>query len=261
MRHLRSVLVVAAALLSTTARAEQWQHTYIVSGKPAVAVDTSDGDLEVVVGRSEQVAVRITAHGWKINQDLKVDGKQSGNRVELNLHHGHRDCFGFCFDSIRVEIQVPRESDLNLHTGDGTVRVEEVRGSFRVRTNDGDIHMKDIEGQLDADTGDGNVQVSGRLDLVNLRTGDGDIKAEIRASSTPQPSWSLRTGDGDLDLRLPSQFAADVYAHTGDGEVKIDFPLTASGPNQETTVRGKINGGGIPIELRTGDGDIHVERL
>jgi DUF4097 and DUF4098 domain-containing protein YvlB len=196
----------------------------------------------------------------KINRDLKIDEKQSGNRVELTLDRAHKNCFGLCFESIRIEIHVPRDADLDIDTGDGGVRVEEVRGTMQVRTRDGDIRVRDVEGRLHADTGDGNLRVSGRFDLVNLRTGDGDIDADVTASSAPQPGWSLRTGDGNLRLSLPSQFGAELDARTGDGEVKVDFPLAASAGNQETSVRGTINGGGIRIELNTGDGNIRVER-
>lgn len=143
-----------------------------------------------------------------------------------------------------------RDSDLDGHKGAGGVRVDQVWENFRIRTNDGDIHMRDIEGQLDAGThDDGNIHLSGRLDLANLRTGDGDIEAGICASSAPQPGWSLRTGDATLTCVSPTSSGEELY--TGDGEVKIDFAFTASGPNKETTESGKINVGEIPTPPAT----------
>lgn len=253
-------LVALLAFASALGHAEEWEHTYPVSGKPQVVVDTNDGDVEVVTGSSQQVAVRVVSHGFTLNKDLTVSGAQSGNRVEIKLHREHKVCVGFCFLSIRVEITVPREADLELNSGDGNLRVDDVRGNLQLDTRDGDIKLHEVEGALHANTHDGNVDVDGRFDLLNLRTGDGNIDARIAASGSPQPGWTLRSGDGNIRLALPESFAADVDAHTGDGSVKVDFPITVSGSNNENEVRGKINGGGISIELQTSDGDVRVEK-
>jgi DUF4097 and DUF4098 domain-containing protein YvlB len=259
VRHL--FFITLFALFSLSARADEWSHNYPVTGKPEVMVDTNDGEVEVSVASSQQVAVRVITHGWKINDDVQVTGNQSGNRVEIKLHKTSHVCFGFCFVSIKVEVRVPRESDLNIHTGDGNVRIDSVRGNLQLETNDGDVRVHDVEGSLHAETHDGNVDVNGRFDLLSLHTGDGNIDAEVSASSAPQPAWMLRTGDGNVRMRLPDKLGADLDAHTGDGQVRVDFPVTTSTAGQENAVRGKINGGGISIELRTGDGDIHVEKM
>lgn len=245
---------------SVFVRADEWEHSYPVTGRPEVVVDANDGEVEVAVASSQQVGVRVIAHGWKINDDLKVTGTQSGNRIEIRLHRSDKVCFGFCFQSIKVEIRVPRDSDLDLRSGDGNLRINDVRGKLQLETNDGDIRLDNAEGQLHANTHDGNVEVEGRFDMVNVRTGDGNIDAHVSASQTPQPGWALRTGDGNIRLTLPENFAADINAHTGDGSVKVDFPLNSSGTARESDVRGKINGGGISIELQTGDGDVSVEK-
>lgn len=259
MRHLALVLLLAVFPIS--ARADEWSHSYPVTGKPEVAVDANDGDVEVLVGSSQQVDVRVITHGWKIQDDVQVTGNQSGNHVEIKLHKISHACFGVCIQSIRVEVRVPRESDLNIHTDDGNVRVDSVRGNLQFETGDGDVRLRDVEGSLHADTHDGNVDVNGRFDVLNLHTGDGNIDAEVNAASAPQPGWLLRSGDGNIRLRLPDNLGADLDAHSGDGEVQVGFPIAASSSGSENSVRGRINGGGISIELRTGDGDIKVEKM
>ena len=258
---MRYVTLAALLIFSSAAvRADEWQHSYPVTGKPQIVVDANDGDVEVAMASSQEVAVRVISHGWKVNDDLKITGSQSGNRVEIKLHRSDKVCFGFCLQSIKVEIQVPRESDLDLHSGDGNLRVDDVRGNFQLQTNDGDIRIRGAEGLLRANTHDGNLDVEGRFEMLNLRTGDGNIDAHVSAAQTPQPGWALRTGDGNIRLALPDNFAADIDARTGDGSVKVDFPITSSGTNRESDVRGKINGGGISIELQTSDGDVRVEK-
>jgi DUF4097 and DUF4098 domain-containing protein YvlB len=260
VRHCVLSAIVLLSLASVPVRAEEWTHNYAVSGKPEIAVDTNDGDVEISPGTSEQVNVRVMVRGVKMS-DMQISGKQTGNRLEIKVHKPSRTCIGFCSQEIRIVVQVPRDSDLNLHSGDGNLHVQDIKGRMQLETSDGDMRLRGIEGSLRADTHDGNVDVSGRFDFLNLRTGDGNIDAEINATATPQPGWSVRTGDGNLRLRLPENFAADLSAHTGDGTVRVDVPITTSGAMSEHSVRGKMNGGGLALELQTGDGNIEVEKM
>jgi hypothetical protein len=259
VRHL--ALVALLALSSLSARADEWSHSYPVTAKPEVTVNSNDGDVEVLVGSNQQVDVRVITRGWKIKDDVQITGNQSGNHLEIKLHKTSNVCFGVCLQSIRVEVRVPRESDLNIHTDDGNVRVENVTGNLQFETGDGDVRLRNVEGSLHADTHDGNVEVNGRFNVLSLHTGDGNIDAEVGAVTAPQSGWLLRSGDGNIRLRLPGNLGADLDAHSGDGAVNVGVPVTASGVGKENSFRGKINGGGVSIELRTGDGDIKVEKL
>jgi hypothetical protein len=259
-------LVVLLALFTSAAYAEEWTHSYPVTGKPELVIDANDADVEISVGSSQQVDARVIVHGLKINENLQISGNQSGNRVELKLHKTQQTCFGWCNQSIRIEVHVPRESDVNVHTGDGNIRVDSVTGNLQFETGDGDVRIRDVEGSLHAETHDGNVNVAGRFDLLSLHTGDGDIDAELSAASglqsgASQTGWIVRTGDGNVRLRLPDNFGADLDVHSGDGNVRVDFPITTAASTRENSIRGKINGGGVSLEVRTGDGDIRVEKM
>src|SRR5579863_1827566 len=156
------------AFFSLSARADEWSHTYPVTGKPEVSINANDGDVEVLVGSSQQVDVRVITHGWRIQDDVQVTGNQSGNHVEIKLHKVSHVCFGICIQSLRVEVRVPRESDLEIHTDDGNVRTDSVKGNLQFETGDGNVTLHDVEGSLHADTGDGNVDVNGRFTALNL---------------------------------------------------------------------------------------------
>src|SRR5437016_11964869 len=84
-------------MLSALARAEEWEHSYPVTGVPDIVVDANDGDVEVTIGSSQQVEARVITHGWKINDDLRIEANGTQNRVELRLHRNNKGCFGFCF--------------------------------------------------------------------------------------------------------------------------------------------------------------------
>jgi hypothetical protein len=96
---------------------------------------------------------------------------------------------------------------------------------------------------------------------LDLRTGDGRIDAEVARGSKVTEAWSLRSGDGGITLRVPDDLGADLEAHTGDGHIVLDSPVTVSGTIRPSDVRGKLGAGGPPLRMQTGDGSIRVQRL
>src|SRR5262245_54586171 len=132
----------------------------------------------------------------------------------------HRWEFSFNHRSIRVDVKVPRELQLDVRTGDGSIRSSnvdgdiqlnsgdgairglELKGNIRIHTGDGSIELNNVDGSLTANTGDGNVSVGGRFDLLDVRTGDGAIHAAAERGSKISDGWSFNTGDGSVDVRL-----------------------------------------------------------
>ena len=163
--------------------------------------------------------------------------------------------------SVRVEVEIPREANLDLHSGDGHIRVDDVKGNLQLDTGDGHIEANRIDGKLHARTSDGHMTIDGRFDDLDLRTSDGQVEATINPGSVMSNPWSIQTGDGRVDLRLPETMNLDVDLQTGDGRVTSDIPLTVSGEMGKSSVRGKLNSGGFELRVHTSDGGIHVGKI
>jgi DUF4097 and DUF4098 domain-containing protein YvlB len=58
---------------------------------------------------------------------------------------------------------------------------------------------------------------------------------------------------------LVSDAAFDLDAHTSSGSISVGMPMTVQGTLGRKEVHGKIRGGGIPMEIQTGSGDIEIE--
>jgi len=117
-----------------------------------------------------------------------------------------------------------------------------------------------VDGKLRATTGDGHIRASGRFDELDLKTGDGHVEVRAASGSTLATGWRLETGDGNVSLEVPGDMAADVDLHTSDGHIDLEMPVTTAGKIRENEVRGKLNGGGSLLSIRTGDGSIHLRR-
>ena len=286
------------AVSAVAARAEDVTKSFVVSGRASVRVETNDGGVRVTSGDSKQVEFRVEYQGYELGKTLRVDAHQDGDKVELTARvTGH---WGFSWGGnsrrLHIEVRMPREADLqvetgdgsvqaesingtvNVHTGDGSVKanslsgtidlhtndgsitVENLKGDVKLRTGDGSIEARDLDGKVEADSGDGHIRIAGRFDALNVKTGDGSVDTRVLPGSKMATSWTIRTGDGSVDLVLPSDFQTNIDASTGDGHISLGIPVTIEGTFKNSEMHGKMNGGGQPLTIHTGDGSIRLSK-
>jgi len=265
LRLVKLLVAGAGPLLlahAATAAGGDWSKDFTINGTADLRVEVDDGRVTLTGSDAKRIEVRVTATGWQIGPDgVQVLDRQAGDRVELDVRVPHHmGLFSMGNRSIRVEIRVPNGALANVHTHDGSITVEGLRGALKVKTGDGHIEATRVDGTLDASTGDGSIRVRGRLDALALRSGDGSIEAELNSGSKMSSAWDIGTGDGHVTLHLPKDFAADLDAHTGDGGVEVNFPITTSGTVSGHDLHGKIGNGGPTLKIRSGDGSIRVVR-
>src|SRR6266705_3401849 len=291
--------VLAASLfVPQVVRAEETTKSFAVSGRASVRVETNDGSVRVTSGDAKQVEFRVEYQGYELGKTLRVDAHQDGDKVELTARvTGH---WGFSFGHnsrrLHIEVRMPREGDLqvdtgdgsvqaesisgtvhvhtgdgavkanslsgniDLHTSDGGITVETLKGDIRLHTSDGPIEARDLDGKVEADSGDGHIRITGRFDALNVKTGDGSVNTRVLPGSKMVTSWTIRTGDGSVDLVLPPDFQTNIDASTGDGHISLGIPVTIEGTFKNSEMHGKMNGGGQPLTIHTGDGSIRLSK-
>ena len=293
-----STLCMMILAILPSASPDEWNKSFKIERTAKLRVETSDANIRVTSCDCSTVEARVTTQGWTIGGDgINVYDRQTADQIDIEVRFP-RQVFQLSWRNRRVdiEIRVPRDFDLNLHTGDGNVDVQGVKGSILLRSGDGNISLADLQGTLKADTGDGNidmrsvrgdvtlhtgdgnidvtgvdgslraetgdgrVRVNGRFDVLDLRTGDGGIDAKAIEGSRLESDWRLNTGDGNLTLRLPGTIAANIELETHDGSIEFDLPVTVSGRQSKRELHGQLNGGGKLLSLKSGDGSIRLEK-
>jgi DUF4097 and DUF4098 domain-containing protein YvlB len=259
MKVLMSFMALATLFsLQPSATADEWNKHWTVVPNPELRITAGDAAVTVEATETNAIDATLTTHGWSIGSSgVRVTEHQSGNSVEIDIKVPPTH-FDFGNRSIRLQVRVPRELMANIHTGDGSIRLRGLHGPLRADTGDGSIQGDDLEGTLDANTGDGSIHISGRFDNVQLRTQDGSVELEAKHGSRLRSDWRVQTGDGSVHVNLPPELSADLELRTGDGHIRLDLPLTVRGTESEHEVRGKLNGGGPLLTVRTGDGSITV---
>lgn len=263
MKRILGMVVAAWLAAAVPASAHEWSKTYVVSGAPELRVETSDANIRVSTWDKNEIEARVTSDHYKIGDDgLTIQEHQSGDAVDIEVRYPHHmtHCI-VCVNisrNVEIEIHMPREGRVNLRTGDGRIELAGLKGNIELESGDGEVEVDAVDGNLRAKTSDGRIRAKGRFDLVDVKTGDGSVDLAAASGSTMAGNWRLETGDGRVTLDIPEQLAADVDLHTGDGHIELEIPVTTYGKVHENEVRGKINGGGNLLVVRTGDGSIRI---
>lgn len=262
MKHLALAVVAVSIVATLPAYADEWSKTYNVSGTPSLRIETSDANIRVTTWDQKTIVARVITSHYKIGEGgIRVEEHQTGDSVEIEVRYPHHN-FNIEWGQHKVDIiiEMPREGRVNLRTGDGKIDIAGLKGEMDLHSGDGSENVEGVDGKLRATTGDGHITAHGRFDELELKTGDGHVEARAASGSSLAAGWRLETGDGNVSLEVPGELSADVDLHTSDGHIDLDMPITTEGKIRQNEVRGKLNGGGSLLTIRTGDGSIHLRK-
>lgn len=260
LRAVQLFLTLASigSILPGSALGDEWNKHWSTGAKPELRIHAGDAAVVIQVGENGGIEARLTTRGWSIGRNgVQIVEHQTGDTVDIDVRVPPSH-FTMGDRSIRLELRVPREMTGDVHTGDGSIKLLGLHGTLRVNTGDGSIRGEELDGTLEARSGDGSVHVAGRFDNLQLHTQDGSVELDAKAGSKLQSSWHLETGDGSVRLNVPRDLRADLELRTGDGHIQVDLPGLSAENKTEHETRGRLNGGGPTLLVKTGDGSITV---
>jgi len=151
-----------------------------------------------------------------------------------------------------VHVRVPFDLSISVRGG---------RGGF---FNGGGIEIKDIRAEVEIASTMGDVKVINVTGPLNVKVAQGDVVAKfVQPVKGP---ISLIAAMGAVDVAFPVKFGANVDMKTSMGNIyaadEFQFEKPVEEPksvyNMSNTVKGKMNGGGQDVILKTSMGDIYI---
>src|SRR5438552_246080 len=241
-------------------------------GRSAAKLETEGGHIQVL-----DVAGDLTAFtgGGHINvgniagdASLRTGGGhiragQIGGRAELDTAGGN--------------ITVAHAgSYVSVRTGGGQIDFGEVRGSVHAQTGGGGIRVMYVSGPMELESSSGSICLTRVAGALQAATSGGTITAWIN----PDPpsgggnvrlagASQLASGNGDILVFLPRNLAATIdatVANGGEPHIEADPALhmtMQASANGSGTAHGMavLNGGGVPLKLKTTGGKIRLQFL
>ena len=229
------------------------------------------GDLSAFTGGGHINVGNVTGDATLRSGGGHIRAGQIGGRAELdtdggNITVGHAGSF------------------VNVRTGGGQIDFGEVRGSVRAQTAGGGIRIMYVAGPMEVESSGGSICLTRVAGAVQAATADGTITAWI----SPDPgnesnsvaaaqamvqlagASQLASGNGDIVVFLPRNLAVNIDALVstgGEHRIEADPALHLNFQNDHANVVGAVhavavlNGGGLPLKLKTTAGKIRLQYL
>ena len=261
----KRVVVILAVLLPLYLSAkstldETVKKVVPAAGKTGIELRTVNGYVEVSTWDKDEV--EIVAHK-KVKTDDEDDARKYLSELEIDIeddeevisievdfpnHKEKNDGFfswifssGGVNSSVAFEIKVPRKFDVDIHSTNGNVLVNDCNGRIRLKTVNGKIRAEGVSGSVVA------------------KSTNGKIKVYIKGLE-PDEDMSLQTTNGSITLDMPADIDADLEARTTNGKIDCDFTLKEEISAGKHHLEGTVNGGGALIYLKALNGNIYIQK-
>jgi DUF4097 and DUF4098 domain-containing protein YvlB len=261
---------------------ELFRQTIPADGVATLNVQNVNGDISVRPWDRAEVYVeakkriggtdRQTAEENARKVEIAVERKADAIEIRTLLpgHQHERDWIEAFFSldwlfemdaseaKVTYAISVPARMDTDLNTINGGITLGALEGRAHLRTVNGSLDAAGYKGELDGRVINGGIVLSRFEGGGDLETTNGEVEVEFLALGGP--GCQARTTNGNVRVVLPDSVRADLDAATTTGKVASDLPLVVAGDLGRQNMIGKINGGGLPLKLRTTNGNIRIAR-
>jgi hypothetical protein len=135
---------------------------------------------------------------------------------------------------------------ITLKTSGGPINMNLLDGTIEAETSGGSVRGRDIKGELRAHTSGGGVTLRGLACSVEASTSGGSIEVEIKELGK---FVTVSNSGGNIDVEMPGNKGLNLKLRGN--KIRTSNLNNFSGEQDDDKIEGKINGGGVPVSIRT----------
>jgi hypothetical protein len=250
MRFLRPAFALALVLcllpaFAAAAETERVHKVVPLAPGGTLALHNFSGDVRIVGADVSEVTIDAVRTATRDRLDhIKLDVQVSGARVTIDAN---KKDSGWTVENDNVvktefDIQVPKNTQLELDVFSSGVSVRNVAGEQSIKTFSGDATVEDGPARL------------------KVKTFSGGIDLRLAAAAT-SPELDLETFSGSISLRVPGSAKAALTFDSFSGQLTSDLPLTLN-EQKKGHLKAGLNGGDAQhqVRLKTFSGDVKIVR-
>jgi len=271
---------------------------FSVTGTPNISVRPGQGSI-TLIGASEgsvRVEIYVTRRGLAILQsdrlmdDYRVVVMQRNNQITAEVASKRGNSWSSSAPSFNFVVYAPSNTNASLVTGNGNIEISNISGTVEARNGQGNLSTSGGEGSSRLFSAVGSILVNAHSGVVfanamagdvSFREVDGETRLKLVAGNAVLENMQgtviahVTTGNirynslslGDLvDLET---IVGNIQANfTGNRGLELNIQGTRvsvgtirnfTGDIRATRIAGQLNGGGIPIRMKTTIGEIDVD--
>ena len=210
---------------------------------------TSGGSISLTNLTGDQ---RFTTSGGSLHIDNvggKMDGRTSGGSIDLK---NSRDDIDLTTSGGSIKAN-NCDGKMRLTTSGGSLNLEGLKGDIKASTSGGSVNGRNIGGELVTHTSGGSIHLYDLACSVEASTSGGGIDVEIKELGK---YVKLSNSGGGIDLQLPKGKGVDL--DLSGNRIKTDQLGNFDGKIEDDNLQGKLNGGGVPVRVRSSSGRINL---
>jgi hypothetical protein len=245
------VLIIAFVLsgLATSLKAQEFK------------VAKSTGRLEIHTGRVTVEGytgneIIFSSRDGKADRDERADGLQAINASGLTDNTGLGVNVSEKGDVVTVN-QLRRTSspEIRIQVPKGVIVAFEHASQYG-----GDALFKNMENEIEVSAQYNSIELENVTGPLTVKTIYGHVEASFGANV--KGPISIISVYGYVDVALPLATKANLRLDTSYGEIFVspEFKIEMSGGRGEDRVEGKVNGGGIPVDLSCNYGKVYLRK-
>lgn len=249
MKYIKGIFVLAVIFLAGTAKAQEYK------------VAKSTGRLELHIGR-------VTVEGHSGNDIIfsSRDGKDKNDERARGLTA--INSLGLT-DNTGLGINVTEKGDVISvtqlkRTNSPDIRILVPKGIIvffeHASTYGGEARFKNMENEIEVSAQYNSVELENVTGPLTIKTVYGHVEAELGANV--KGPLSIVSVYGYADVTLPLATKANLRLDTSYGEIFVapEFKIEMNGGSRDGTVNGKINGGGMYVDVSCNYGKVYLRK-
>ncbi len=217
----------------------------------ATDLRTSGGSITLAKLSGQQ---NFTTSGGSLHlTDLEgsIKGRTSGGSIHLDNCRKDVDV-----STSGGSIEAKNSSGtLSLRTSGGSLRLNDLKGQVKATTSGGSISADNVDGELITSTSGGSIRLQNIAGSLQASTSGGSIEADIARLGE---FVKLNTSAGGVRVHMPLDKGMDFNLHGN----RVNLPALRNfdGEIERNHVRGRMNGGGIPVDISASSGSVSVNQ-
>lgn len=268
---------------------------FTVNGTPNISIRPGQGSI-TLIGTTEnivRVEIFVTRRGLAILQadrlmdDYRVVVAQRNNHITAEIASKRGNAWNSNAATFDIVIHAPQQTNASLVTGSGDIEIRDIQGTVEARNGQGNVTASQGTGNSRIFSAAGSISVINHSGVVFANAVAGDI---ILREIEGETRLKLVAGNAILDNMQGSVIAhvtsgnihfnsrsigelidietvlGDIQAHfSGDIGLELNIQGTRvsvgsirnfTGDIRSSRIAGKLNGGGVPIRIKTTMGEI-----
>lgn len=213
-------------------------------------LNTQDAEFEIHSADGSDISNQINLEATiTLAKDINLHAHTSGGHINASNMNNNQH-----FQTSGGHISLHHISGETIaKTNGGHITTDNISGNTLLSTGGGHIKVQQSSGSLTTKTGGGHIEIQDASGSVIAKTSGGNISTSITEADGPLKFF---TSAGNISLFLPTDIAANL--DISGSSVNLADAFDFSGNKSKGNISGSINGGGVPVVVSCGYGNVNI---